>query len=194
MIGVPRKREKVDPRVRIRELFEARDAAKAAHVAAEERIEQLERKRAELEASLLGLETAVKDREYDWRLSQVRLDVGEATPEAVATAEKAFDDADVLLKEAKGKLGAMEDMIADAQNQLPSLKLAEEAAARRPWDAISEQMGPDVQEAAAVIRRFYVSELNRAVFGIPADVFLRGVVGLGDVAAIAVVLEAEYRG
>jgi chromosome segregation ATPase len=183
-----------DARVRIQELFEAADEARAAREACEERIERLESARAELEASIPGLETVIKDAEYDWRLFQARQEVGEATPEDVATAEKAIDGATARLAEAKGKAEAMEDLLAEAQNSLPSLKLAEEAALRRPWEAISATMEPTVQEAVEVLRRYYVSELYRFRFGIAADVFLRRTIPLGDAVTIAAELEKEYRG
>jgi chromosome segregation ATPase len=183
-----------DARARIRELFRQADETKAARVAGEERIEQLERKRADLEASVPGLEKAVKDAEYDWRLSQARQEVGEAAAEDVATAEKAIDGATARLAEAKGKAEAMESLLAEAQNKLPSLKLAEGTALRRPWEAISEGMEPAVQEAAEVLRRFYVAELYRFHFGISADIFYRRIVPLGDAVTIAAELEQEYRG
>ncbi len=180
-------------RPRIRELFRAADEAGAARIAAEERIEQLEGKRAELEASLPELGEAIKDREYDWRHCQARQEVGEATPEDVAAAEKALADATARLAAAKGKAEAMEDMIAEARNKIPSLKMAEETALKRPWEAISETMEPAVQEAAEILRRYYVSELNRFRFGISADIFLRRVVPLGEAVSIAQDLEQEYR-
>jgi chromosome segregation ATPase len=182
-----------DAREKVRELFEARDLAKAARTELEGRVERLTGKLKELESSLPGLRKSIKDREYDWRMAQAKLEVHESSQEDVDAAEKAIDDARAALEEAEGKIGATEDLIAEAQNRLPSLKIAEEAAARRPWAAISEQMGPDVREAAATIGRFYVAELNGSTFGISADIFLRRVVFLGDVANIARQLEEEYR-
>lgn len=195
MIGSSTKRESQETkaaRMKIRELFEARDAARAALVAAEDRVQRLADQLNMLQASLPGLRGAIKDREYDWRREQIKQENGEGSPEAVGEAGKGLDSANSALEEAIARIPVMEGLIAEATNGIGALKIAAEAAARSPWAAISEEMTPAVRDAAALINRFYTVELNH-VPSVPGDVFHRKVIPLGDVANIARELEAAFR-
>lgn len=188
--------KKDDGRERIRGLFRLADEAKQAHLDAEGRVERLAGKLEELHSSLPGLRQSIKDREYEWRMAQAKLEVREATEADEDVCAKAIDAARAALEEAEGKIVATEDLIAEASNKIGGLRLHAEHALLAAWRALRDDLEPAAQAAVEPLRRFYAAEINAIVSleGVPPDAFLRRHIDLRGSHLVAVELEKEFRG
>lgn len=187
------KKQKDDARARIRELFRAADEAKQAHLDAVARVERLEAKVRELDADLPSLRGALKSAEHDWRLAMGRGAAGEGGAEAIAATEAGIDAAQRAIDVNRATLVGVEDLLAQAINEVPGLGQRAESALLAAWRAVSDHLASEVRAAAEVIRRFYVAELNALPGGVPMELFLRKTIPLYEVAQLAAELEAEYR-
>ncbi len=181
-----------EERQRIRSLFQAADEAQQARVDAEARIEMLVGKGKDLDAALPALQEALKKAEYAWKLALGGQEAHEATAEDVTAAEAGIDAAQraIDLNRAAGE--GVEDLLAQARNDYGILPIRQENALRAAWRAVAAELDPAVAEAARLIRRHYVAELNAAVIPFKAEVYLARIMELGDVVNIAGELEAEY--
>ena len=192
MIGAAKK-QNGDTRARIAELFRAADGAKQAHLDADARIEKLTGKVKELNADLPPLRAALKTAEYDWKLAMGRGAAGEGGPEAIAATEAGIDAAQKAIDQNRATLVGVEDLLAQAINEAPGLGVAAEHALLVAWRAVSDHLKPGAREAAEVIRRFFVAELNAIPGGFATDNFLRSTIPLDGSPRIAAELEREYR-
>lgn len=189
-----RRQAKEGARQRIQDLFREADQAKQARVDAEARIEMLADKVKALDAALLPLREALKKAEYDWKLTLGRQEAHEATAEDVAAAEAGIDAAQKAIDISRATVEGTEDLLAQARNEFGILPIRQENALRAAWRAIVNDLDPEVAEAARIIRRHYVAEMNAAALPFQAEAYLVRVVSLGDVSGIARELEEEYRG
>lgn len=196
MIGAALKNQKAqegDAHARIRQLFKSADEATQAHLDAAGRVEKLGATAKKLDADLPFLRGALKTAEYNWKLAMGRGAVEEGGAEEIAATEAGIDAAQKAIDANRATLVGVEDLLAQAINEVPGLGMRAELALAAAWRAVSDRLAPEARAAAEVIRRFYVAELNALPGGVSMELFLRKTVPLYGVPQVAAELEEEFR-